>query len=317
MRARLWGVRGSIPVPGPATKRFGGNTSCVQVTAADGSDFVLDAGTGIRELGAAIAGRCRRLHILLTHLHLDHIQGLMFFAPFFDPAAEITVWGPPAAGRALRKRLARYISNPLSPIEISELPARVTFRDVPSEPWRLGGVEVRASLVAHRGPALGYRLSENGTSICYLPDHEPALGHDLATAQAGWVSGLGLARGASLLIHQPVLGERVSGPPRLGSFKPSRRAGVRPSKRGSATGARPPRSGHDDAFLEAVAHHVTDRWTQLGGEGRAEVGREGDVFELAPADAEDRASSGAGTGSPVESKMGIYPHGHRALGRPD
>lgn len=74
MRATLWGVRGSVPVPGPATERFGGNTSCVQVSAGE-SEFVLDAGTGIRELGAALAGR-RRLHVLLTHLHLDHIQGL-------------------------------------------------------------------------------------------------------------------------------------------------------------------------------------------------------------------------------------------------
>ena len=74
----------------------------------------------------------------------------------------------------------------------------MTFRDVPSEPWRIGAVELRASLVSHRGPTLGYRLSENGTSLCYLPDHEPALGQDLATAPAGWISGFGLARGASL-----------------------------------------------------------------------------------------------------------------------
>jgi phosphoribosyl 1,2-cyclic phosphodiesterase len=82
MQARLWGVRGSIPVPGHATEQFGGNTSCVQVIGEDGLEFVLDAGTGIRELGAALAGRSHRLHVLLTHLHLDHIQGLMFFAPF-------------------------------------------------------------------------------------------------------------------------------------------------------------------------------------------------------------------------------------------
>jgi hypothetical protein len=174
MRVRLWGVRGSTPVPGPAVAGFGGNTPCVQVTAADGTEMILDAGTGIRELGKDIVGRCRRVHILLTRLHLDHIQGLMFFAPMFDSEAEVTVWGPPAGGRALRDRLARYISNPLSAIEIRDLAAKVTFVDTPTEQWRIGDVEVRASLVAHRGPTLGYRLSEDGASVAYLPDTSPA-----------------------------------------------------------------------------------------------------------------------------------------------
>src|SRR5436190_5717956 len=178
MRARFWGVRGSIPAPGPAAAAFGGNTSCVQVTAADGTELILDAGTGIRDLGASLAGSSRRLHVLLTHLHLDHIQGLMFFAPFFDREAEVTVWGPPSTGRSLRECLARYISAPLSPIEIRDLPASVTFEGAPAAPWRIGEVEIRASLVSHRGLTLGYRLTEDDSSLCYLPDHEPALAQD-------------------------------------------------------------------------------------------------------------------------------------------
>lgn len=87
MRVRLWGVRGSIPVPGSQAAGFGGNTSCVQITAADGTELILDAGTGIRDLGAAICASNRRLHVLLTHLHLDHIQGLMFFAPLLTVAS--------------------------------------------------------------------------------------------------------------------------------------------------------------------------------------------------------------------------------------
>ncbi len=276
MRATIWGVRGSVPVPGPATARFGGNTSCVQVSAADGSTFVLDAGTGIRELGAVMTGRTRRFHVLLTHLHLDHIQGLMFFSSFFDPEAEITVWGPPAAGRALRKRLARYISSPLSPIEIAELPARVTFRDVPTEPWRIGGMAIRASLVSHRGPTLGYRLSENGTSLCYLPDHEPALGQDLATAQAGWISGCGLARNTSLLIHDcqftedEYLAHRGWGHSSL----PDALAFARrcDAQRVLLVHHDP---SHDDALLDVFGREAADRWAESTERARSHwVGRE-------------------------------------------
>ena len=282
MRARLWGVRGSVPVPGPATERFGGNTSCVQVTASDGSEIFLDAGTGIRELGAATAGCGRRFHVLLTHLHLDHIQGLMFFSPFFDPEAEITVWGPPAAGRALRKRLARYISTPLSPIEIAELPARVTFRDVPTDPWSIGAVELRAALVSHRGPTLGYRLSDDETSLCYLPDHEPALGQDLARDQAGWISGHGLARGASLLIHdcQYAEGEYAAHRGWGHSSLPDALAFAhRCDVRRLLLVHHDP--WHDDTCLEALGREASDRWAQLGGEGPVELGREGDVLDLA------------------------------------
>jgi phosphoribosyl 1,2-cyclic phosphodiesterase len=282
MRVQLWGVRGSVPVPGPATEEFGGNTSCVQVIGDDGSQIVLDAGTGIRELGAALAGRSRTLHVLLTHLHLDHIQGLMFFAPFFDPEVTITVWGPPAAGRALRKRLARYISTPLSPIEIGELPAHVTFRDVPLEPWRIGTVELRASLVSHRGPTLGYRLSENGTSLCYLPDHEPALGQDLAAAPAGWISGYALAGGASLLIHDGQYS---------GDEYPAHRGWGHSSVNDALVFGR--RCAvqrlllfhhdpwHDDAFLRSLEQEASERWTELGGAGPLALGREGDAFDLA------------------------------------
>jgi phosphoribosyl 1,2-cyclic phosphodiesterase len=200
MRICFWGVRGSIPSPGARTVDVGGNTSCVQVTCEDGTELILDAGSGIRTLGPGDLGEVKRLHIVLTHLHLDHIQGLLFFAPLFDPEAEITVWGPPAAV-PLRRRLARYLSNPLSPIELGELPAQVSFRDVPADRWRLGGLELRAALVAHRGPTLGYRISEGSRTVCFLPDHEPALGATLASSPAAWVSGLGLAAGTSVLIH--------------------------------------------------------------------------------------------------------------------
>lgn len=201
MRVRLWGVRGSVPVPGEAMGRYGGNTSCVSVTLSDGSLLILDAGTGIRELGAELPPGPGPIHLLLTHLHLDHIQGLMFFAPLFDPSREVVVWGPPAFWTPLRERLGRYISSPLSPIEIRELPARVEFREADAAGWTIGPAHVDCALVSHRGTTIGYRISDGDASLCYLPDHEPGLGQELCGADPTWVSGMGLARGASLLLH--------------------------------------------------------------------------------------------------------------------
>jgi phosphoribosyl 1,2-cyclic phosphodiesterase len=201
MHVRFWGVRGSIAVPRGASLRYGGNTSCVEVTLSDGSELILDAGTGIRDLGAARVGGDGRVQILLTHLHLDHIQGLLFFAPLFDPQNEITVYGPRSPGPALDQRLARYLSEPLSPVELRELPASVAFAACPYEEWTVAGAGVKAAIVAHRGVTLGYRITEGDRTLCYLPDHEPALGSSLADAPREWISGSGLAEGASLLIH--------------------------------------------------------------------------------------------------------------------
>ena len=108
MRVKVWGARGSIPAPGPEMNRYGGNTSCVEVTLSSGETLILDAGTGIRTLGFSLPPEMPRINILLTHLHLDHIQGLMFFAPMFNPRSEVVIWGPEAAEAPLRERLARH-----------------------------------------------------------------------------------------------------------------------------------------------------------------------------------------------------------------
>jgi phosphoribosyl 1,2-cyclic phosphodiesterase len=283
VRARLWGVRGSIPAPGPGAAGFGGNTSCVQVSAQDGTELILDAGTGIRDLGAKLVGS-RRLHVLLTHLHLDHIQGLMFFAPFFDREAEITVWGPPAPRRSLQERLARYISAPLSPIEIRDLPAKVVFKSAPLVPWRIGGVEIKASPVSHRGPTLGYRLTEDGSSLCYLPDHEPALGQDVSSAKTAWISGHALARHASVLIHDCQYADAEYGARR--GWGHSRLSDALAFAARCAPGRlvlfhHDP--GHDDAQLEALGEEASERWAELGEPGTAEMAREGRSLDVAPA----------------------------------
>jgi phosphoribosyl 1,2-cyclic phosphodiesterase len=201
MRVRYWGARGSIPTPGPDKSVHGGNTACVEVTLSDGSELILDAGTGICELGRVRERGTRSVHLLLTHLHLDHIQGLMFFEPLFDPQCGVHVFGPVASSGTLLNRLARYISAPLAPIEIRELPAQVQFEDVHTSRWDVGPATIEAAFVNHRGPTLGYRITDGDVTLAYIPDHEPALGQRLDGPDRDWISGLDLARDADLLIH--------------------------------------------------------------------------------------------------------------------
>ncbi|MGH9002901.1 MAG: MBL fold metallo-hydrolase, partial [Acidimicrobiia bacterium] len=127
MKLTVWGTRGSLPSPRPGTARYGGNTSCVQLEMADGSAVVLDAGTGIRRLGASVRPDAGRVDVLLTHLHMDHIQGLGFFKPLDQPGQEVHIWGPPSTTLDLRARLSRYLSPPLFPVRLRDLPCRLTL----------------------------------------------------------------------------------------------------------------------------------------------------------------------------------------------
>jgi phosphoribosyl 1,2-cyclic phosphodiesterase len=202
MQLRIWGCRGSVPTPGEQTVRYGGNTSCVEVTLADGAVLVLDAGTGIRALGSELLQRgIRRFHLLLTHLHLDHLEGLRFFGPLWTDEVSVDIWGPPSPVTSLRDRIARSFSPPLFPLDLREVPADIAFHDVPSEPWRLDGVTIAAALVVHPGSTVGYRLETPTASFAYLPDHEPALAGAIAGKPRDWISGGSLAEDVDLLLH--------------------------------------------------------------------------------------------------------------------
>ena len=200
MKVEIWGVRGSLPTAGPSTMRYGGNTSCVSVRTARGHLVVLDAGTGIAALGRSL-GHEKRVDILLTHLHLDHIQGLGFFGPLFDPESEVHIWGPASPTSDLRHRLTRYLSPPLFPVGLRDLPCRLHLHDSTLGAFELPGLAARAALVCHPGPTVGYRLAAEEGSLAYLPDHEPALGVRNFPEEASWTSGWGLAQNVDLLIH--------------------------------------------------------------------------------------------------------------------
>lgn len=208
MKVTIWGCRGSLPTPGRDTVRYGGNTSCLEVELANGSVLVLDAGTGIRELGVKLERQnVRRIQLLLTHLHLDHVEGLRFFEPLWDEQVKIDIWGPPSPVVSLRERVARAFSPPLFPIEIADVPARVNFIDVPREQWVLDGATLRADTIVHPGPTVGYRIETGDGTLAYLPDHEPALTGSISKRSRDWISGASLAAGADLLVHDAQFSE--------------------------------------------------------------------------------------------------------------
>jgi phosphoribosyl 1,2-cyclic phosphodiesterase len=201
VRARIWGCRGSLATPGAETLRYGGNTSCLEVTL-DGAVLVFDAGTGARQLGAKLVEEQPEvLHLLLTHLHLDHLEGLGFFAPLRRRGTVVHIWGPPSPVRSLAERISRYLSPPLFPVQLSDLDATIHFHDVPDGDWELEGARISARHVIHLGPTVGYRVEHGGWSLAYLPDHEPALGVELAPGQSDWISGYELAHRADVLLH--------------------------------------------------------------------------------------------------------------------
>jgi phosphoribosyl 1,2-cyclic phosphodiesterase len=201
MRLMIWGCRGSVPTPGPDTVRYGGNTSCVEVCLDDETSLVLDAGTGIRDLGFQLMERgTRRIQLFLTHLHLDHIEGLRFFAPMWNDRVTLDIWGPPSPVLSLQERIARSFSPPLFPIDLRAVPAKVTFHDVPRRRWTIEGITLRARLVMHPGPTVGFRIEADGASVAYMPDHEPAF-TGIADRPIEWISGSSIADGVDLLLH--------------------------------------------------------------------------------------------------------------------
>ena len=202
MNVKVWGSRGSLASPGSSTKRYGGNTSCVEVRPPGCDVVILDAGTGIRELGVRLVGEgCKRMYLLLTHLHVDHVEGLGMFEPIWRPETDLHIWGPASPVASLEERIATYFSPPLFPVHLSEVPAKITYHDASESNWTIDGARFSSNAIIHPGPTVGYRVESMGRSLAYLTDHEPALGSDIASDAPEWISGFMLARGADLLIH--------------------------------------------------------------------------------------------------------------------
>lgn len=191
-RLKLWGVRGSLPVPGPATVRYGGNTSCVEVRA-DGQIIVLDAGTGIHGLGLALekelGPQTIKLTLLITHTHWDHIQGLPFFSPAYNPKNLIRILGYEGARAGLAAILAGQMETPFFPVSLRELPSHLAIEELKETEFHIGKVKVQAKFVNHPGICAGYRLFTSAGSIAYIPDNEPYELLKLQVAEKGGIDG--------------------------------------------------------------------------------------------------------------------------------
>jgi ribonuclease BN (tRNA processing enzyme) len=237
----------------------------VYLTLSDGTHLILDAGTGIRNLPQELGTSGGHIHVLLTHLHLDHIQGLLFFAPLFEPQARVTIWGPSAPGVSLKNRIARYLSAPLTPVDVRELPCDLDFRNCPVSEWEIGSARLRAEAVMHRGPTLGFRIEEPDATICYLPDHEPELLGSIAELDPEWISGYALAHKCDLLIHDCQYFD-AEYPEHYGWGHSALSHAVRFADRSDATRTllfhHDP--AHTDSELDAALADALERWTEAG-----------------------------------------------------
>ncbi|RJS24995.1 MBL fold metallo-hydrolase [Corallococcus sp. H22C18031201] len=210
---RFWGVRGSIPAPGPATKRYGGNTPCVEVRCG-GELLIFDLGSGARALGDELGLKPLNASIFISHYHYDHLQGLPFFAPMFGPDNAITLFGSPRNGQSVKQILAGQMMPPYFPVTAEAVfRARVEYRDVVAgEVLEVGPARVRTLELNHPGGNLGYRVDYQGRSLVYATDVEH--GSELDSRLFDF------ARGADLLIYDSMYTEDEyhgrTGPARTG-----------------------------------------------------------------------------------------------------
>lgn len=178
MIVTFWGVRGSIPVPGKSTLRYGGNTPCVSIQD-DETLLILDCGTGLRELGMHLMNTAKgnpiEAHILISHTHWDHIQGFPFFVPAFIPSNTFTIYGAQGVNRHIEDTLAGQMESPYFPVSLNEMTATLRFEVINKKPFHIGKFTITTCFLNHPGIALGFRISCDAGDVVYFSDHEPYL----------------------------------------------------------------------------------------------------------------------------------------------
>jgi phosphoribosyl 1,2-cyclic phosphodiesterase len=178
MQITFWGVRGSYPVPGAATVRYGGQTSCVEARTASGETVIVDAGTGMRSLGNKLLGEAggqpRPYHVLLSHVHWDHIQGLPFFSPAYIPGTRISVYALLTAADELNQVIGGITRHEFFPMPLEKVPANFDFHQVePGVDFVIGAFHITPIALNHPFGSVGYRIDADGQSWAYVSDTAP------------------------------------------------------------------------------------------------------------------------------------------------
>ncbi len=276
---RFWGVRGSVPSPGPDTVRYGGNTTCVEVRR--GNDLIiLDAGTGLRRLGQALMAKkadSRRLNLnlLITHTHWDHIQGLPFFAPLYEARWRLRIFGYEGARKSLVAALTGQMESTYFPVPFSRLPGNINIQELDKFDFRLGEFQISALRANHPGVCVGYRLTTPEGKIAFFPDTEPRQGGDDREM-------IEFVRGADVLIldsqYDSAEYRRHTGWGH-GCVVDSVRLAIQAGVKRLVLFHHDP--DHDDRKLDALLKHARELVTQAGSKLKVEAAREGRSIKLA------------------------------------
>ncbi len=202
MLVTLWGTRGSVPAPGPATVRYGGNTPCVEVQLIDGTELILDAGTGIRALGQKLVREGRRgpIFVLMSHAHWDHVHGFPFFQPAYEEGWQIHVAGSSHSIKAIKDLLYTQMDGLSFPVEFGQLRAEITFMDMGDSVTRIRSATLQLGMCSHPGGCCCFRISDDSEgTLLHATDNElRAAGRD---GEARRTTLAGLCEGVDVLIH--------------------------------------------------------------------------------------------------------------------
>jgi phosphoribosyl 1,2-cyclic phosphodiesterase len=201
MRIKFWGTRGTRPTPGRRTLRYGGNTTCVEVRDSENNLLIIDSGSGIAELGFCFSpSEPLQAHLLITHTHLDHIQGFPFFLPAFVPGTHLTIVGPAGSAKSLQAAFADQMDPAYFPVRLDHMPAEMEFIERnPGETFEVGALRITPHLLMHPIPTFGYRIDEGAARFSFATDNEIAMfaheGNGTLKDMANW------CRDSDLLVH--------------------------------------------------------------------------------------------------------------------